>query len=203
MSAQPGTDGTKAGELLQQLNRHTDPGELLPGGPVWVCVVGPVGSGKSTILRMLTGEVASQRPVVALQLQPDKSAGYAAVGAREYFNETDFKTHVGQLSNADPEDRPLLIVDGVGPDDARRLGRWVRGLPWSASLQLICATNWDDVMMSADWKAAAVMLRVDERRVPGLATGTIRRNADREATYWEMQLFTHPQLDDSDERNSR
>lgn len=202
MSAQPGTDGTRAGELLQQLNRPTDPGDLMPDGPAWVCIVGPVGSGKSTLLRMLAREVASKRPVVALQLQPDLSAGYASVGAREYFDETDFKTHVEQLSSADPEDRPLLIVDGVGPDDARRLGRWVRGLPRSASLQLICATNWDDVTMSADWGAAAVMLRVDARRIPGLATGTIRRHPDREATYWEMPLLTHPQLDDS-ERNSR
>jgi len=203
MIAQPGTDSTKAGELLHQLNRHTDPSDLMPGGPAWVCVVGPVGSGKSTVLRMLTRETAAKRPVVALQLQRDNSPGYAAVGAREYFNETDFKAHVEQLSSADPEDRPLLIVDGVGPDDARRMGRWVRDLPRSASLQLICATNRDDVTMSSDWGAAAVMLRIDARRIPGLATGTIRRHADREATYWEMPLLTHPQLDDSDERNSR
>lgn len=159
-------------------------------GPVWAYVVGPIASGKSTTLRMLAAHAVSTRPVVALQLQRDNSDGYVAAGATEFFDESEFKAHVEQLVTSPDEMPPLLIIDGMGPSDAQQLSAWVGGVPGLASAQIVCATNRTDVTMSDDWGDAAITIRVDPRRVPGFATGTIKRRSDPEPTSWQMPLLT-------------
>jgi len=140
---------------------------------------------------MLAAEAVVSQPVIVLQLQPDNSSGYAAVGATEFFDETDFKAQVEQIDGAA---RPVLIIDGLGPASAKRLSEWIRGLPTASSFRIICATNRDDVTMASAWGSAAITIRVDERSIRGVATGTIQRRSETLPTYWEMVLVTHPKV---------
>lgn len=164
-------------------------------GPAWVYVVGPIGSGKSTILRMLAAEAVESRPVAALQLQRDNSRGYAACGAAEYYNEAEFKAHVEQIARHDTETWPLLILDGVGPETAQRLSKWIRALPAASAIQIICATLHEGVTMTPAWGSATITIRVDAQRVRGLATGTIQQHGTALPSYWEMALVAQPQGD--------
>lgn len=165
-------------------NRHSD-------NPSWVYVVGPLGSGKSTILRMLAAEAVVNRPVVVLQLQSDNSRGYAAFGASEFFDESAFMAHVERIDSAV---RPLLVIDGLGPASAERLSKWISGLPAASSFDIICATPREDVTMSSAWGAALITIRVDDRSIPGVATGTIQRHSETLPTCWKMPLVTQSQI---------
>lgn len=157
-------------------------------GPAWVYVVGPIGSGKSTILRTLTADAVGSRPVVVLQLQRDNSRGYAAAGATEYYDEAEFKAHVEQFARDDAGTWPLLVIDGLGPETAQRLSKWIRELPAVSAMQIICATLHGDVTMAPAWGSAAITIRVDAQRVRGLATGTIQQHASGQTAYWELPL---------------
>lgn len=156
--------------------------------PTWVYVVGPAGSGKSTILRMMVAEAVAVRPVIALQLQRDNSTGYAGVGATEFFDQSEFKTHVEEFNGADDAARPLLIIDGLGPADPRELGKWTATFSGSASPEVVCATNREDVTMSSAWGRPAFTIRVNAPYVRGLITGTIQRHPEEQSTYWETPL---------------
>lgn len=169
--------------------------DWVSSGPAWVYVVGPIGSGKSTILRTLTADAVGSRPVVVLQLQRDNSRGYAAGGAAEYYNEAEFKAHVEQIARHDADTWPLLIIDGLGPEAAQRLSKWIRGLPAASAMQIICATLHGDVTMAPAWGPAAITIRVDAQRVRGLATGTIQEHSSGQTAYWEMALASQPQVD--------
>lgn len=159
-------------------------------GPAWVYVIGPMGSGKSTILRTLTADAVESRPVVALQLQRDNSRGYAAAGATEYYDEAEFKAHVEQIARHGAGTWPLLVIDGLGPETAHRLSKWIRKLPAASAMQVICATLHEDVTMAPAWGSAAITIRVDALRFRGLATGTIQQHAAGLTAYWEMTLPT-------------
>lgn len=165
-------------------------GDSVPDRVTWAYVVGPIGSGKSTTLRLLAADAASTRPVIALQLQPANSNGYAKAGAIECFDESEFKSHVEQLVWDRPEARPLLIIDGILPATAQWLAAWVSSLPKPASIQIICATLREDATMSPEWGEAAITIRVEPRRTAGFATGTIQRHSDPAARYWEMPLLS-------------
>lgn len=159
-------------------------------GPEWAYVTGPVGSGKSSILRMLTADMAKYQPVIALQLQPDLSQGFSAAGASEFFDEEEFKAHVEGLLRKTPVVQPLLIVDGLFPDSATRLSDWAESLPTADSLQIICATLREDVAMPSSWGPATVEIRVDQPLIPAVATGTIKHPGQTNPKHWEMPLTT-------------
>lgn len=163
-------------------------------GPAWVRVVGPLGSGKSTILRMIAADAQSTRPVIALQLQQDNSDGYASVGATEYFDAAPFRRRVEEVATTRPSAQPLLIIDGLGPTEPQELAGWVSALPDTGAMQIVCATNRDDITMSPSWGPPAITLRLDSQRLRGLATGTIQRLTDPHPYYWEMPLVTQPMV---------
>lgn len=105
------------------------------GSSVWACIAGPVGSGKTAILHKIAREaVLAGRTVVALQVPRDVArprstedpSGYAAAGAEEFFDVTEFQRRVEGLLSQRPDRLPLVIVDGVGRNEAGALGRWVR-----------------------------------------------------------------------------
>ena len=155
-------------------------------------VIGPVGSGKSTLLRALTADATRTRPVIALQLQPDNSLGYSAAGATEFLDEEHFTAHVEQFLWAHPKIRPLLIVDGMGHAESdQRIMSWAKALPRPDTIEIIAATNRDDVAMSAEERDPAIVIRVDSKHLPGLITGTIQRHSHPTATSWQMPLTDH------------
>ena len=158
----------------------------------WVRVTGPVGSGKSTILRMIAAEFVGDRPVIALQLQRDNSRGFAATGAEEYFNEDAF---IARVEREEGAVSPVLIIDGIGCESADRLSAWFSGLPEAATFYIVASSNREDIAMSLDWGDVPITIRLAEKTIPGVAIGTFQRGSSAQPTYWEVPLVSQPQID--------
>lgn len=177
----------------------TSGGTLVPAtfplGPDWAYMVGPIGSGKSTILRAIATDAAhAGHPVIALQLQRDNSPGYAAHGAQETFNMTEFKqiTETAIRYTSSPGRPALAIVDGAGPDDIESISAWGRQITQAGTFHLICATNWLHAPLFPSWGEPALTIKLDEPEIRGVVTGSILRRSDDTATPWEMILPTPP-----------
>ncbi|MFC4225452.1 ATP-binding protein [Lysinibacter cavernae] len=134
-----------------------DPSQL---GLAWTRVHGHVGSGKSTMLRQQVSVAARDgRTVIALQLQPDRSAGFVATGAQEVFTVEEFKDLVERLPRQ--ETRPLLIIDGIGLTDAEKLEDWAQKAIMDGTVELICATNRVDDVLFPKWGEPQTTVRLD------------------------------------------
>lgn len=155
-------------------------------------VTGPVGCGKSTILKMLAQELKSH-PVVALQLMPDNSIGYTGVGALEVCTVEDFKKAASGLT---PGSSPVLIIDGLTSlQNPSELASWLSDLDGMATMAILCAST--DIEVAANFMdkiSDYSTIRVYETTTQGYANGIVKRAPDEIPSYWELRLESYDSI---------
>lgn len=166
--------------------------------PGWACFMGPVGSGKSAILRRIAREqVRAGRIVVVLETphpveepqRTDDPPDYAATGADVFFDFQEFQRRVENLISQRPDRRPLVIIDGVWRRGAIAIGQWANQAASPDQVQLVCATNsFDTPLVRELGLAVSTVVVIDPFETPGVVTGTIAREPEYRATPWKMSL---------------
>lgn len=166
---------------------------LDPAHLTWGCVRGPVGSGKSTVLRAIaSGAVKRGDEVIALQLEPGSLGGFAAVGVEEYADAAAFRTRVEDIVTTSPGRSPLLLIDGATPAALLAWNEWVDGLSTELPVRRLMTTNRVTPPMPSASPESMFIVDIESTSETGTARGTITSGLGGRPKGWTLNLRPVP-----------